>query len=53
MPTKKDLRMILRFAGRQLLEETVQLFHAIEEILVVAQWLIHVKTRKLVFKNYI
>ena len=43
--------MILLFAGHQHLEEMVctAFFYAIEKILVVAQQLIHVKTRKPVF----
>ena len=37
--------MILPFADRKRLQKTVQLFfHAIEKILLVAQWLIHAKT---------
>lgn len=48
---KKDLCMILWFAGCKCTEETVQFFHAIKKILVVAQWLMHAKTHKPVFKT--
>ena len=42
---KRDLWVILPFADRKRLQKTVQLFfHAIEKILLVAQWLIHAKT---------